>query len=384
MTGTEALRGRRVAQVILNMTYGGAERLVQELAIDLKAAGADPLVVCLDAVLGNTAPLEDCGIDIVLVKRRQVSLDIPALVRLTILLRKRGAQLLHAHDLSSLAYAVLAGACLGIPVLFTEHSRHYIDARWRRRLEKRLLCRGVDRLVEVSPELAEASLAKDRIPPARITVIENGVDLDAFGQGGGAALRRELGLGDGDALVGMVGRLEEIKGPGLLLEAFAQVARALPHVRLVFVGAGSLLPSLETRARELGLGERVRCLGARGDIPRVMDALDVLVLPSLSEGLPFALLEGMAAGRAVAASAVGRIPGIVRDGENGLLLPAGDVAALEAGIAKLLGDASLRQRLGREARQDMAGRYDRQTMLATYREAYAAALSGGGSGRRGR
>lgn len=371
----ETLGGRRVVQVILNMTYGGAERLVQELAIDLKAAGAESLVVCLDAVLGNTAPLERCGIDIVLVRRRQIFLDPGALARLTGLLRQRGAQLLHAHDLSSLAYAVLAGFWLGIPVLFTEHSRHYIDARWCRRLEKRLLCLGVRRLVEVSPELAAASVARDGVAACRVAVIENGVDLAKFSQGGGESFRRELGLGAGVTLVGMVGRLETIKGPGLLLEAFARLARERPEAQLVFVGDGSLRPALEAGAAACGLGDRVRCIGARADIPQVMDGLDVLVLPSLSEGLPFSLLEGMAAGRAVIASAVGRIPGIVRDGETGTLVPAGDVSALAAGLAALLGDTNLRCRLGRQARQDVAGRYGQQSMLAAYREVYAAALS---------
>ncbi|WP_075353713.1 glycosyltransferase [Desulfovibrio sp. DV] len=375
------LSGRRVAQVILNMTYGGGERLVQELAVDLEDAGARSLVVCLDSIQANTAPLEARGIEITLVKRRQMALDAVALARLTVLLRKRGTQLVHAHDLASLAYAVPAGLVLGIPVLFTEHSRHYLDARLRRRLEKRLLCLGVRRLVEVSPELAGASVARDGVSPRRVAVIENGVDLTAFAGGGGELFRRECGLNEGQLLVGMVGRLEDIKGPQVLLEAFVRVAGNMPQARLVFVGDGSLRRELEAKAVARGLGGKVRFTGARPDIPQVMGGLDVLVLPSLSEGLPFALLEGMAAGRAVAASAVGRIPGIVQDGESGMLLPAGDAGALAGALAGLLADADLRQRLGRAARLVVAARYDRRHMLDAYREMYASVLSREGQGR---
>jgi glycosyltransferase involved in cell wall biosynthesis len=372
----DRLRGRPVAQVILNMAYGGGERLVQELALDLEDAGAKPLVVCLDAIEANTAPLEARGIELALVKRRPTALDVVALAKLTMLLKARGARLVHAHDLASLAYAVPAGLVLGIPVLFTEHSRHYVEARLRRRLEKRLLCLGVRRVIEVSPDLAKASVERDGIASSRVLVIENGVDLVAFAGGGRTAFRREIGVGEGEILVGMVGRLEEIKGPHVLLEAFARAVGQRPGARLVFVGDGSLRGTLESTVRGKGLAGRVSFTGTRPDIPCVMSGLDILVLPSLSEGLPFALLEGMAAGQAVAASAVGRIPGIVRNGENGLLLPPGDSGALAEALVDLLADAGLRRRLGREARLVVAERYDRRRMIEAYRETYALALAG--------
>lgn len=372
----DRLRGRPVAQVILNMAYGGGERLVQELALDLEDAGAKPLVICLDAIEANTAPLEARGIELALVKRRQTVLDIVALAKLTMLLKARDARLVHAHDLASLAYAVPAGLVLGIPVLFTEHSRHYVEARLRRRLEKRLLCLGVRRVIEVSPDLAKASVERDGIAPSRVLVIENGVDLVAFAGGGRMAFRREIGVGEGEILVGMVGRLEEIKGPHVLLEAFVRAVGQRPGARLVFVGDGSLRGALESTVRAKGLAGRVSFTGTRPDIPCVMGGLDILVLPSLSEGLPFALLEGMAAGQAVAASAVGRIPGIVRNGENGLLLPPGDSGALAEALVDLLADDGLRRRLGREARLVVAERYDRRRMIEAYRETYALALAG--------
>ncbi|WP_300156369.1 glycosyltransferase family 4 protein [Solidesulfovibrio sp.] len=371
--------GLRLAHLILDMGFGGAERLAQDVAIALQERGARCHVVCFDAISGNTAPLARHGIPVELIQRKQIAFDSRACLRLLRRLKALGVQLLHAHDLSSLSYAVAAGLLLGIPVVMTEHSRHYIEARRIRRLEKRLLCLGVRRLVAVSPELARASVERDHVAPGKVAVIENGVDVERYARAQGRAFREELALGPGEALVGMVGRLEAIKGPDVLLEAFTALAGRFPGARLAYVGEGGLGEALRARSQALGLAARVRFLGSRSDIPQVMSGLDILVLPSLSEGLPLALLEGMAAGRAVVATAVGRVPGIVRpawEGENGRLVPPGDVRALARTLMTLLGDAPLRARLGRAAQDFVARRYRLQDTFRNYQTVYAQALAG--------
>lgn len=371
--------GLRLAHLILDMGFGGAERLAQDLAIAMGQCGAACHVLCLDAVSGNTEPLSRHGIPVELLKRRQVPFDPLLCLRLTRRLRDLGIGLLHAHDLASLAYAVVAGRMLGIPVVMTEHSRHYLEARRLRRLEKRLLCLGVDRLVAVSPELADASASRDGVRPDKVTVIENGVDAARFARARRRLLREELDLADDACLVGMVGRLETIKGPDVLLHAFAGLVVRFPAARLVYVGEGGLEGDLRRGALALGLSDRVRFLGSRSDIPDVMAGLDILALPSRSEGLPFALLEGMAAGRAVAATAVGRVPGLVTPADgppNGLLVPPDDPSALAGALASLLADAALRLRLGGAARDFVERRYDRRAMLCEYQIVYRQALAG--------
>ena len=371
--------GLRLVHLILDMGFGGAERLAQNLAIAMADAGADCRVVCLDAISENTEPLARHGIPIELVKRRQTAFDVAACLRLVRRLKALDVRLLHAHDLSSLAYGVVAGLLLRIPVVMTEHSRHYIDERPLRRLEKRLLCLGLDRLVNVSPELARASVARDGVAPDKVTVIENGVDAARFAGGNGEAWRTALGLAPGTPAIGMVGRLEAIKGPDVLLSAFAALADRFPDAVLVYAGDGGLRPSLEDRARGLGLAHRTHFLGARADIPDIMAGLDILALPSLSEGLPFALLEGMAAGRAVAATAVGRVPEILLPGqrtETGLLVPPGDPHTLSLALASLLANEALRLRLGRAAREYVVRRYDQRSMCAAYQAVYARMLGG--------
>lgn len=373
------LDGLRLAHLILDMGFGGAERLAQDIAIAMQRQGARCHVVCFDAVSGNTEPLARHGIPVECVKRRQMFFDGRTCLRLLRRLKALGIGLLHAHDLTSLSYAVTAGLVLGIPVVATEHSRHYVAARRLRRLEKRVLCLAVRRLVAVSPGLARASVHRDRIAPDKVAVIENGVDTARFARADGRLFRAELGLGPGVLLVGMVGRLEAIKGPGVLLEAFAGLAGFFPEARLAYVGQGSLATMLRARSEALGLADRVHFLGARSDIPAVMAGLDILALPSLSEGLPLALLEGMAAGRPVTATAVGRVPGIVRPGrepENGLLVPPDDPQALGRALAALLGDAALRERLGLAARQYIARYYDQRDMFRKYQDVYVQALAG--------
>ncbi len=371
--------GLRLVHLILDMGFGGAERLAQNLAIAMADAGAACRVVCLDAISENTEPLTRHGIPIELVKRRQTAFDAAACLRLVRRLKALDVRLLHAHDLSSLAYGVVAGLLLRIPVVMTEHSRHYIDERPLRRLEKRLLCLGLDRLVDVSPELARASVVRDGVDPDKVTVIENGVDAARFANGNGEAWRKALGLAPGTLAIGMVGRLEEIKGPDVLLEAFAALADRFPDAVLVYAGEGGLKQSLEDRAGTLRLAHRTHFLGARADIPDIMAGLDILALPSLSEGLPFALLEGMAAGRAVAATAVGRVPEILLPGqhvETGLLVPPGDPHTLSLALASLLANEALRLRLGRAARECVIQRYDQQSMYAAYQAVYAQMLGG--------
>lgn len=370
-----------ISHIILDMGFGGAEKLVQDVAIYFHSLDLESNIICLDAINANTRPLEERGIGLELIRRRQTAFDCRAGFRVIRRLKQLGTRLVHAHDLSSLAYAVAAGLVLRIPVVMTEHSRHYIDGRRLRRLEKRLLSLGVSRWVSVSPELALASVDRDGLAAGKVTVIENGVDSRRFACAWRGALRRELGLPDDALLVGMVGRLETIKGPDVLLEAFAGLAARFPAAWLVYAGKGGQETALRDRTAALGLSDRVRFLGSRPDVPDIMAGLDVLALPSRSEGLPFALLEGMAAGRAVVATAVGRVPSLVEPSEeppNGLLVPPDDVAALAGALESLLGDTRLRLRLGGAARDFVDRRYDQRGMLERYGTVYRDALAAGG------
>lgn len=164
------------------------------------------------------------------------------------------------------------------------------------------------------------------------------------------AARRELGLGDDDVAAIMVARLDRLKGQDLLLRAVARLAPHEPRLKVVIVGEGPERDDLVGLAARLGIADRVVFTGLRRDVPRLLAAADLGVLPSAHEGVPMSVIEQMAAGLPVVVSAVGGLPDVVHDGEEGYLVPAGDLDALTRRLGELAGDDELRRAFGKAAR----------------------------------
>jgi glycosyltransferase involved in cell wall biosynthesis len=197
-------------------------------------------------------------------------------------------------------------------------------------------------------------------PPDRTRAVRFGIDVDGVAASvvDAAGLRLELGLSEDAPVVFCAARFTAEKGHGVLLQAMAVVAREYPSAVLVLAGDGPLRGAVETESRRRALEDRVRFLGQRGDVPRLLAASDVVVVPSLWESLPRVVLEAMALGRPVVASAVGGIPEAVLDGETGLLVPAGDPQRLAEVVVDLLRAPARRTALGeagqRRARADFS------------------------------
>jgi len=284
---------------------------------------------------------------------------------------------LNPHLFRSTAVAAPLARWLRVPaVVETYHGRE----GWRRGplrgsfLPDRLVSACVDRVIAVSEAARDFLVGGKGYPARKVVVVPNGRDLSVFAPGRDReAVRKELGLDGATPLVGVVGRLEPQKGHAWLLDAWPAVVRAVPDARLVVVGDGSLRADLEARARAAGVARSVIFAGFRGDVPRVLDALDVLALPSLYEGMPLTAIEGSAMGLPVVATAVDGTPEVVRDGETGLLVPPADAPALARALLALLRDPAAARRLGRAARERALERFDvRRQVEATagvYREA---------------
>jgi glycosyltransferase involved in cell wall biosynthesis len=275
----------------------------------------------------------------------------------------------HAHLSSPVAakYALLAAVLARVPaVLATVQviAPHRPDRSTLRQL--RLLARGVDRYLAVSHAIAAALVAEYRWPAAKIEVVHNAVALERFSAPAPAGLRAELGAGEGVPLVLTPARLDPQKGHADLLAAAVQVPGAL----FALAGDGPQRASLEALAARLGIADRVRFLGTRDDIPDLLAACDVFALPSLYEGSSLAVLEAMAARRAVIASAIGGTDELIEDGRDGFLVPPGDPEALAAALARLLNDAELRARLAANARERVEREFSRERMAARVGAAY--------------
>jgi len=241
---------------------------------------------------------------------------------------------------------------------------------------ERLLGRVTDRLIHVSEAEREEGQALGVIPAARARVVPNGIDPEAFAQpSGGDALRAEFGIPADAPLVGTVGLLNDAKGHDLLVSALAQLP---DDTHALIVGHGELEDELRALAEQLGVASRLHITGWRDDVLACLDAMDVFCLPSRWEGLSYALLEAMAAGKPCVSSHVNGSPEALTppDAERaGRIVPRGDAPALAAALAELLDDAELRARFGAVAAARVRERFSLDAMLtgtlAVYEEARA-------------
>jgi glycosyltransferase involved in cell wall biosynthesis len=212
----------------------------------------------------------------------------------------------------------------------------------------------------------------------RVVVVPNGVDLAEGRAAPGAAerraVRRELGVAQGAPVVATVSLLRPGKGLEVLLAAAPAVLAAHPRARFAVVGDGPARAELEAGAAAGGVGEAVAWTGFRRDVPALLAAADLFVLPSLDDAFPTAILEAMAAGLPVVATRAGGIPEIVDDGATGLLVPPGDAAALARAISTLLADPAARKSLGEAGRRRAGERFSTAAWLGRLERVYGEAL----------
>ena len=385
----------RVLHFIESLGIGGAERTVQDVAMRLPGHGIATAVCCLrDGPL--RAPLERAGVTVFCLdlRRRSIVLlpwfiaDIARVLwRLTRLLRSQDIDILHAHIADAAMLALAAAHWCGVPLIVTFHGlgllpteRRRGDPRtWLRRRLYRALARGAWRSIAVSPKVQQALCEDLGFEPARTLVLGNGIDTTAYASATTAdavsALREELGLTASARVIVAVGRLVHNKGQAHLLEAMPLVLERFPAAVLVLVGDGPDGAALAQHAARLGLGPALRLTGARSDVAAHLALADVFALVSSSEGVPLALLEAMAAGRPIVATAVAGIVDIIEHGRSGLLVPFAEHRALADAISVLLKDQTLARQLGANAQREARSRYDIDAtvreMAALYSEAVA-------------
>lgn len=350
------------------------ERVVLHLAKGLPAQGFAAEVVTL---AGEAAPpgLALNGLTLWELSKGP-GLDLRLARSLASLARRSGADVLHAHNTLSLLYAVMAGFITRKPVLATLHGANYEGPARHRKL-RRWLARRCAAVACVSQDALAAAREQDRIDPKRLRLVYNGIDL---GEIAAAAPQREaardgLSLEAGQAAIISVGRLSPEKDYGTLLAAVGELAGREDAPCLLLVGDGPERSKLEQKARELGLGQAVRFLGARGDVPRLLAASDLFALSSLSEGVSMALLEAMAAKLPVVATNVGGNPEVVLPGDTGLLVPPADPQALARGLAQILDDPTQAQAMGRAGAARVQERFSLEAMCRAYAELYRQALA---------
>jgi len=284
--------------------------------------------------------------------------------RLARYLRRERIDVFQVYFPDSTYFGVPTAWLAGVPrILRTRNNLGYWMTPWHGRLGR--LCDALsDGLVANCDACRDAVIADEGLSSERVVVLENGVDLTRFPERPAPAR---------SGRVGVTANLRPVKGLDVFVRAAAAVSAAHADATFHVAGEGPLRSDLERLATDLGLGERLILRGSLADVPEFLAGLDVAVLPSSTEGMSNALLEYMAAGRAIVATAVGENVRLIADGDNGLLVPPDDATRLAAAIGRLLSDPPLAMRLGAAAHQRVEERYSRQAMVRRFEAFYQAA-----------
>jgi len=290
------------------------------------------------------------------------------------LLRDQRPHVVHAFLFQMNLHGTIAARLLRIPVIAGVGSKHYQSAKWRRIMGWRLIARLSSVVTVNSCHLGDAFCRYARPPaPDKVVVIPNGVDAQRFAHPRPrSAVRQELGIPDSAPVIGTVGRTDPVKGHRFLIEAMAGIAHHFPHARLVVVGA-KVTPefaALRRLAVIFGVDDKVVFTGAREDAPDLLAAMDLFVLPSLSEGMSNALLEAMAAGLPIVATAAGGNPEVIGEDGAGVLVKPGSPAELAEAICPLLHDPEAARAMGGRARRRVVERYGLAQVASAYCSIY--------------
>lgn len=355
----------KVLHVITRLVVGGAQDNTL-LTVRHLDRGRYDVTLASGPTLGSEGSLEE-GIppDLdferipALVRDPDPGRDAWALFHLCRLMRTRRYHVVHTHTTKAGLLGRVAARLAGVPVIVHTphgHAFHdYLGPRGSAALMtvERGLARWTHRIVCLTEAEREDHLRFRIAAAGKFVVIHSGVDIDRFRrfEVQPEAKRGALGLPVHGPLVGCVARLVPVKGVRHLLEAAPLVRSAVPRVTIAFVGDGPLRAELEHRAAALGLNGTVRFLGLRRDVADIMPLCDVVVLPSLNEGMGRVAVEAQAAGRPVVGSRVSGLQDVVKDGETGLLVPPANPEALAAAIIRCLTDPARAAAMGSRAQQ---------------------------------
>lgn len=370
----------KIAQVITRLDWGGSPDIVRILCGRL-----DPSVYDMTLISGPSGHMTGKTRDFLKAfkgrhieissLRRDISpiMDLAALFSLYSCFRKERFDIIHTHTAKAGLVGRIAGRAAGCrAIVHTPHGHniygYFGPAMTRMVIAVERFCAGLCDKIMALTELEKTDMMRFGIAPAgKITVIYQGLELDRYPRSDEVRrkMRGILGVKDDQPLVGMISRLEPVKGPGYFIEAAALVVKGGRPARFIVVGDGSMRSALEKKAVSLGLKDRCIFAGWREDIPEILSALDLFVLPSLNEAVGMALVEAMVSGVASVASRVGGVPEIVDDGRNGILVPPAEPSALAGAIEGLLADDTKRALLARSARDSVLNKFDAAKMTGS-------------------
>jgi glycosyltransferase involved in cell wall biosynthesis len=364
------MNGLHIVHVLASFEVGGAERVALSLVKSQLQRGARVTVVALsDANPILEEQFKAVGAPTIIFRRTMRGLDLFQVSRLRKFFREDGASLVHAHNPLANIYATMAARRTNTPVVYTKHG-DAIDSGFRMWLRRRA-ARTNKAVVAVSEATADTAMALGEHTGQRPIVIQNGVDCEVFQPNpqSRADMRKSLGFTDRQIVLGSIARLQSVKRHDIQLDAVEPLLDS--RIRFVVCGDGPLADELSARVAASDKHEFISMLGNRTDVNELLTAFDVFVLSSEREGLPLVVLEAMASGIPVVATAVGGIPQTIDHGVNGFLVLEVSADAFRAQLQRVLKmpHEQLAQ-VGRAARQHILASYSTQAMATAYEAVY--------------
>lgn len=356
------VRPLRVCHVSLTLQTGGLERILADIARHHDPAGCVPEFVAIREIgrFADEIRLTGCPVHALTPAGR-----IGQVRQMMRLFHAGRFDVVHTHNTYPHLYASLAARLAGVPVVVNTRHGQRAGHGWKSRTQFRWASHLVDRIIAVSDDAARLCVEVDGVNARKVLRVWNGIDLSDFAYSGPAAAPIAIS----------VARLSAEKDFPTLLRAVALAVREVPDLQLKLVGDGAERPKLEALSRELGITNSVEFLGERTDVPKLLAQAGFFVSSSLTEGISLTLLEAMAVGLPVVATAVGGNPEIVANGVTGQLVPAADPESLARAIVGLCRDQHRWPDLGRAGRDRVTQHFEVRRMVADYEQIYRELLN---------
>ncbi|PTL34897.1 hypothetical protein CLG94_12425 [Candidatus Methylomirabilis limnetica] len=354
----------KILYIIGGLGMGGAERQLLYLAESI-ARLADVTVVSLsESDIGLQPEFERLvGVQTVLCPKRP-GIDTLLIPRLVTLFRRERPVIVHTYLRTAGYWGRVAAYLAGVPIRISSERNIEIERGSFANVLDRILSWVTDRVVVNADAIRDYLIHTEGLDPLKIDVIYNGVPASHALLGPEMhTMRRELGLGEFEYVVGFIGRLVPQKNPGLFLEMAQAVLRSGLRCGFLLVGDGPLRATLGEQARNLEIDKSVRFAGVRNDVPRILGVIDLLVLTSDWEGLPNVILEAFAAGVPTVATNVGGVGELLADGVTGYIVPPRDVPTLVDRVIRMLSDRDFQGQCGRHGREYVQSRFSISVMI---------------------
>ncbi len=363
----------KICYVIGTLEIGGAEKQLLKLIERIDRNKFSPVLVALRGGVLREEFERVCSVTII---GKRWKIDPFFLAVLARTLKRERPDILHTFMFTSNTWGRIAGVMADVPVMIASERCVDVWKRWYHRLIDRALLPFTFRVVGNSDAVGRFYQQTERIPEEKMAVVYNGVDLDEFKNvEAPPALKKQVGVEQSGFIIGAGGRFTEQKGFINLLKAVPSVMKAYPESRFVLVGDGPLRRSFEDFVAANGLEKNVVFTGYRKDILRIFSFCDVIAVPSLFEGMPNMVLEAMALKKPVVGTDIPEIAELVKDGENGFLVPVkNNEGQIAEKIIVLLQNTELRRKMGENGYSVVNERFSMESMVRGYEDIYMAAF----------